>query len=78
MDLTALVKVVPVTVEVVSLALDSGQLDPEDAIQLQTARLHAGIVAIVTRDPSGFEGSSLLVLTPEEALRALQLNHVNQ
>jgi predicted nucleic acid-binding protein len=48
-------------------ALDRNPLDYEDAVQMECAA-EAGASHIVTRDPSGFVGSGLSVVSPTEAL----------
>ena len=51
-------------------AYASGQPDIEDAAQLAAA-IATGIEVIVTRDPRGFSGSPIPVLSPDEFLQQL-------
>jgi predicted nucleic acid-binding protein len=48
-------------------ALSRQPSDYEDAVQMECAA-DAAASHIVTRDPSGFVGSGLLVITPQEAI----------
>lgn len=70
-ELLALCKVAAVdrTVLAEAQALDFG--DFEDAVLHQAAR-SVGADAIVTRDPRGFRGARLPVLTPEECAEILK------
>ena len=60
-----------VTKEIVVKSIQSGFRDFEDAIQYETAKSNKKVDAIITRDPRGFKGSELTVLTPDEALTIL-------
>lgn len=51
-------------------ALNSNFKDFEDAIQYHSAK-NKSIDAIITRNPKDFKNSSLLILTPDEALAIL-------
>ena len=69
--LARLVQVVAVDGQVIAQALASGRPDFEDAIQYFAAAGIPDLAAIVTRDPKGFAGGQLPVLSPDEALRLL-------
>lgn len=56
--------IAPVDVAVIQDALQLPSRDFEDSVTASAAKL-AGCEAIVTRDPIGFRGSSIRVLTPE-------------
>jgi predicted nucleic acid-binding protein len=58
--------IAPVDVAVIQDALQLSSPDFEDSVTASAAKL-AGCEAIVTRDPKGFRGSSIRVLTPEAA-----------
>ena len=70
-DLSEVVAVAPVDSRAVNDALRSSFSDFEDAIQYFAAAGIPGLAAIVTRDPKGFAGGQLPVLSPDEALRLL-------
>ena len=59
--------IAPVGRSTLELALVGPGTDFEDNLQIACA-LEAGLDAIVTRDPKGFAGSSVAVLTPADLL----------
>jgi predicted nucleic acid-binding protein len=63
-------RVAPVTGDVIQEALDMPAPDFEDAVTAAAAR-SSGCDLIVTRDPRGFRGSPVRVLTPETAVPLL-------
>ena len=63
-------QVVGVTRELLDAAERRPGLDLEDNLQIECA-VAAGLEAIVTRDPRGFAGSPVAVLTPAELLARL-------
>ena len=69
--LESMTETLDVTGQIVGKSLLSDFKDFEDAIQYETARSNKKVDAIVTRDPKGFKGSELTVLTPDEALTIL-------
>ncbi|NJL28582.1 MAG: PIN domain-containing protein [Thermoanaerobaculia bacterium] len=62
--LRTLMQVLPANEKSLDRALASSSTDFEDAVHYYFALEH-GLDAIVTRDPSGFEGSQLPILTAE-------------
>jgi predicted nucleic acid-binding protein len=62
--------VVPVDRRTLELAATLPGSDFEDNLQIACASL-AGLDAIVTRDPGGFAGSAVAVMTPAELLARL-------
>ena len=68
LKLTRLVQIVAIGGPVVEQALASDMSDFEDALQYFAARSIPAISYIVTRDPKGFAGSQLPVVSPVEAL----------
>ncbi|HEX8429425.1 PIN domain-containing protein [Hymenobacter sp.] len=71
-NLAQLVQIVSVDAIVVRQALAAGFSDFEDALQHFTATAVPAIEAIITRDPKGFQASTLPVLTPQEALAEIK------
>jgi len=70
-DLRRLVHVVAVDEPVIDQSLHTNLPDFEDALQHFAAASMPAIEVIVTRDPKGFRGGSLLILTPAEAVAQL-------
>jgi len=66
-------RVAPVDAAVLQEALQYPLADFEDAVTAAAART-AGCECIVTRDPKGFGGSPLRVLTPEGVMPLLNVN----
>ena len=69
--LARLVQVVAVDGLVITQALAGGLSDFEDAIQYFAAISVPAITHIVTRDPKGFAGSSIAIVSPVEAVQLL-------
>ena len=69
--LERLVEILPVDAAAVRQALASDFTDFEDGIQNAVACAQPAIRAIVTRDPKGFRGSTLPVLSIAQALSEL-------
>jgi predicted nucleic acid-binding protein len=69
--LLSLFEIAPVNRSVLESAEDLDFTDFEDAVLHEAAR-HAGVQAIVTRDPKGFAQASLAVHTPDLLLKALK------
>jgi len=65
-------QVCPITTESLRLATTLPGSDFEDNLQIACATL-AGLDAIITRDPRGFTGSKVPVMTPAELLHHLAL-----
>ncbi|OGX91550.1 type II toxin-antitoxin system VapC family toxin [Hymenobacter coccineus] len=65
---SALVQIIAVDSNTIRKSLAAGFTDFEDALQSFAAASVPAIEAIITRDPKGFRGSSLRVLTPAEAV----------
>ena len=63
--------VIPVNLETIETAIDSGMYDFEDAVQAAAAR-DFGIDIVVTRDKTGFHDSGLRVCSPDEFLETLK------
>lgn len=68
--LLVLFEIAPVNRLVLETALAAGFTDFEDAV-LHEAAGHAGVQAIVTRDPKGYLLATLPVFSPDELTRAL-------
>ena len=66
-ELVSVLEVAPMGRPAVEAALASPQADTEDAFVAAAGHL-AGATAVVTRDPAGFRGGPLVVLSPPEAL----------
>ena len=66
----ALMQICPVNRRILEAAFASNLSDFEDAVQLACATAQS-LDAIVTRDPQGFVGSSLPILSPRELLAQL-------
>ena len=71
-DIQAISTTIDVTGHIIQEALESPLKDFEDAIQLNTALSNKKIQAIVTRDPKGFKNADISVLTPQEAISAIE------
>jgi predicted nucleic acid-binding protein len=69
--LLSLFEIAPVNRSVLESAEELGFTDFEDAVLHEAAR-HAGVQAIVTRDPKGFAQATLAVHTPDMLLKALK------
>ncbi|HVW08812.1 MAG TPA: PIN domain-containing protein [Bryobacteraceae bacterium] len=65
-SLLSIFGIAPVNEKVLSDALLSNPVDYEDAVTAAAA-LHAGCDYIVTRDPRGYRGSTVTVVTPDAA-----------
>lgn len=63
--LLRLFEIAPINHLVLTGALQKTGHDFEDSV-LREAAVHHGVHVIVTRDPKGFKGSSVPVLSPEE------------
>ncbi len=66
----SMLEVVPIDRRVLTRALDVAAPDYEDAVSLAAAEA-ARCELIVTRDPRGFTGTSLMVLDPRAAVELL-------
>ena len=69
--LEQLVEILPVDATTIRQALAGSFTDFEDGIQYFVALAHPAINAIVTRDPKGFRGSALPVISVAQALAEL-------
>ena len=65
-------ELLPVDVQMLEHAYALESLDFEDALQIAGAT-HSGLDAIITRDPSGFRGSPVAVLSSAELVSRLQM-----
>jgi len=65
------VSVSPVSAESVDWAILNNARDFEDAMQYESA-MSAGADVIVTRDPSGFVGAKIPVMSPTEFLESVK------
>lgn len=54
-------------------ALDSGFSDFEDALQNFSAENHSQITIVVTRNTKDYKKSNLVILTPKEFLRTMEI-----
>jgi predicted nucleic acid-binding protein len=61
---------VPLSVQILSQAIDAGFADFEDAIQFHSA-VHADAVCLITRDTDHYPAADLLVLNPAAFLASL-------
>ncbi len=66
-DCLASLTIIPVSLSTLRLAANMPGSDFEDNLQIASA-VEAGLDAIVTRDPKGFAGSPVAVLSPVELL----------
>jgi predicted nucleic acid-binding protein len=71
-EVLAALRVCPVDEAVLTAALRLPMADFEDAVQYASAEA-AGLEAIITRDPAGFTGIALPVLTPAAFLAQLPM-----
>jgi len=62
---------VPLTVQILSQAIDAGFSDFEDAIQFHSA-VHSGAGRIITRDVDHFPAANIPVLSPAAFLASLE------
>ena len=69
-ELEAIIEPSDVSKEMINKALHSDFSDFEDAVQYFTA-LFVSCNGIITRNPKDFKSSSLLILSPQEALALL-------
>lgn len=76
-DVTSVFAVSPVDGAAVSRALSLGFADFEDAVTLAAAEAD-GCGAVVSRDASGFRGSSLSVLDAAAALTAVRVRRAHE
>lgn len=67
--LSNLVSLTNIDETVITLALKAGFKDFEDAVQHFSALNEGGVTHLITRNPSDFEKSLLLVYSPEEYLK---------
>lgn len=70
-SLLSLFDIAAVSRGVLADALELDFREYEDAVVHEAAR-HGGASAIVTRDPTGFEGATLRIYSPEELLRLVR------
>ncbi len=68
-SLSRVFTIAPVDAAVVTDAIATGKRDSEDAVQA-VAALRVGATHVVTRDPKGFAGSGLVVMTPFQLIAA--------
>lgn len=71
-DLNEWVEIIDLTNEIITKSLRSGFKDFEDAIQYNSANAVNLIEFIITRDAKDFKSSSLVILTPKEAISMLR------
>jgi predicted nucleic acid-binding protein len=71
-ELEALTETLDTKKEAIRQALDSDFNDFEDAIQYFTTKNNKKIVAIVTRDISGYKSGKISIMTPDEALGLIE------
>ena len=69
-DLSELATITPIDSAVISDALQSSFSDFEDAVQYYSAFRFGNISHLITRNPTDFVHSLILVQTPEEYLQA--------
>jgi predicted nucleic acid-binding protein len=65
------IRAVPVDLEVVKKAIDSGFPDFEDALQYFSAKKINGVKSIISRDKKGFRKAAMTILSAEEYLKSL-------
>lgn len=73
-DLESLTETLDVTKKIIAKSLVSDFKDFEDAIQYNTAISNKKIAAIITRNVKDYKNIELAVLTPDEALSAIENN----
>lgn len=71
-ELNEWTEIIDVSKEVIKKSIKSDFKDFEDAIQYNCAKSLAKIECIVTRNTKDFKTSSLPILSPKEALSAIE------
>ncbi len=69
-DMRELINTVLVDSQIIDKALENGNPDFEDGIQLECATSVLNLHALVTRNPKHFKNKQLLIQTPKEFLDA--------
>lgn len=71
-EITSVVSIIPVDINIIRKSLKSSHKDFEDAIQITSAQSIHNMDCIVTRDLKDFKNSEIKVFTPDEFLTKLQ------
>ena len=69
-DMRELINTVTVDGKIIDKAMESGNPDFEDGIQMECATSVSNLHALVTRNPKHFKSKQLLIQTPKEFLDA--------
>ena len=70
-EITDIVKIIPVDLNIVKKSLKSNHKDFEDAIQIVSAQSINDMDCIVTRDLKNYKNAEINVFTPDEFLNTL-------
>ena len=72
-EITDVISIIPVDINIIKKSLKSIHKDFEDAIQIASAQSINEMYCIVTRDLKDFKNSEIKVLTPDEFLTQLKI-----
>ena len=72
-EITDVISIIPVDINIIKKSLKSIHKDFEDAIQIASAQSINEMYCIVTRDLKDFKNSEINVLTPDEFLTQLKI-----
>mgnify|MGYP000879362857 FL=1 len=70
-EITDIVSVIPVNLDMIKKSLKSNHKDFEDAIQIYSAQSIKGMNCIVTRDLKDYKNSEIQVYTPDQFLNQI-------
>ncbi|WP_396177010.1 type II toxin-antitoxin system VapC family toxin [Flavobacterium sp.] len=70
-EITDIVSVIPVNLDMIKKSLKSNHKDFEDAIQIYSAQSIKGMDCIVTRDLKDYKNSEIQVYTPDQFLNQI-------
>ena len=70
-EITDIVSVIPVNLDMIKKSLKSNHKDFEDAIQIYSAQPIKGMDCIVTRDLKDYKNSEIQVYTPDQFLNQI-------
>jgi predicted nucleic acid-binding protein len=70
-EITDIVSVIPVNLDMIKKSLKSNHKDFEDAIQIYSAQSIRGMDCIVTRDLKDYKNSEIQVYTPDQFLNQI-------
>lgn len=70
-EITSVVLIIPVTMEIIKKSLKSNHKDFEDAIQIISAQSIHNMDCIITRDLKDYKHAEINVVTPDDFLNTL-------